>query len=418
MTTLKASACLIGATLARALNGLAVLKVLAVHTSPTDFGQLAQIMGVIALSGMLAAGGIGNGLTRQLAASQSELEQSRWLLVALKIYLVASVLLAVLLLAGAWSLARWLLEDIGYTPVFVALAAGQALVGASTLSQAVAAARGNYGFILRIAGIGAVVGVLVVGVGVWLGGVVGGALALVINAALPGLVAIAIKRQALAKLAGRVGERVARSDIALLLNYAGIAMLGAASLTVSQIASRNLVGKTLGWDAVGFWQAVARISDVYMQLISIALMSYVLPKLSRIDGFKSMHPELLRLTGALCATFLFAAMFIYSLREFLISLLFSVEYLPAAGLLPIQLLGDLFRLIAVCLSVALIARGLTRTSMIYETVQGILTFALTAALLDGSGISAPLQAYCLTYAILMAWLLWVYLAQLRYSGSL
>jgi O-antigen/teichoic acid export membrane protein len=316
---------------------------------------------------------------------------------------------------GSSSLARWLLDDAGYALVFVCLAVGQAIVGAANLAQSIAAARADYPFILRISTIGAVAGALVVSAGVWSGGVIGGAIALVINAALPGLAAITLKRHAVLHIVGRVRGRVTRGDVVLLLKYASVALLGAASLSLSQIASRNLVGQSLGWESVGLWQTVVRMSDVYMQLISVLVMSYVLPRLSTYSSFSTMHAVFLRVCGALCGTFITGAIAVYALRNVVIPLLFSRAYLPAESLLLLQLLGDLFRVIAVLISVAMMARGLTRMSMVYEGAQGILTFTLTAALLEHAGPAAAVQAYCVTYAMLMLVLAYMYWTRLRES---
>lgn len=402
-------------TLARAVNGLVVLKILAFYTNPAEFGRLTQIMGIVALSGMLAAGGIGAGLTRQLASNQNPVDQRRWLAVALRIYLVASVVIGIFLVAASSGLARWLLNENGYSFVFVCLALGQAIIGASNLAQSIAAARADYLFILGTTIIGSVAGVLAVGFGIWAGGAVGAAIALVINSSFPGLVAVAIKRRALWHLAFRFRERVQGGDVVLLLKYASVALIGATSLSFAQIAGRNLVGQSLGWDVVGLWQTVVRISDVYMQLISVLLMAYILPRLSRHSNFVNMHPTFLRLCGSICGVFIFGATFIYVFREAIIPFLFSRAFLPASALLLPQMLGDFFRIIAVCLSVALMARGVTKMSMFYEGVQGVLTFILTAALLGHSEIAAPLEAYCITYAVLMLLLAYVYRSHLRIS---
>lgn len=413
MSLVQSSLYIASATLVRALNGLVVLKILAVHTNLAEFGQLSQIMGVIAFSGMLAAGGIGNGLTRQLAVSQNAADQYRWLGAAFKIYMATSAAIAIFLIVLSGRLAGWLVADAGYAIVFVCLAVGQAIVGAANLAQSIAAARGDYLFMLRISIIGAAAGAVVVGVGVWSGGVIGGAVALVINAALPGLAAITLKRRSLPLLFGQMRGGVARGDVVILLKYASIALIGAASLSLSQIASRNLVGQSLGWDAVGLWQIVVRISDVYMQLISVLVMGYVLPRLAAYSNFRSMNFPFLRACGGIGGVFIVGAVAVYLARNMIIPLLFSETYLPATALLQFQLIGDFFRVIAVFLSVALMARGLTKMSMVYEALQGILTFALTASLIGPTGLSAPLHAYYLTYAILMISLAYIYINRLR-----
>jgi PST family polysaccharide transporter len=198
-----------------------------------------------------------------------------------------------------------------------------------------------------------------------------------------------------------------------------VVLLGASSLAISQVGSRILVAQSLGWGVVGFWQAVTRISDVYMQLISVLLISFVLPRLAAYKNFADMHLAFLRLSGALCGFFLVAAATIYVFRDILISLLFSRVFLPAADLLLPQLVGDFFRVIAVCLSVALLARGQTKMSMIYEASQGIIAYALTAVMLQHMTSIAPVLAYCFTYAILMLFLLYSYRSQfLKECGKL
>lgn len=412
MSLIKSSFYIVSGTFVRALNGLVVLKILALHTNPAEFGYLSQIMGIIALFGMLSAGGIGNGLTRQLAANQNAVDQHRWLAVALRVYLVASATIAIVLLVASSRLARWLLDDVGFAYFFVCLALGQAIVGASNLAQSIAAARADYIFILRVSIIGAIAGAIVVGIGVWSGGVIGGAIALVINSTLPGLAAIMMKRHSLWRLVNGFREPPKRGDVIILLKYASVAMLGAASLSLSQIASRNFLGQSLGWDAVGLWQTVVRISDVYMQLISVLVMGYVLPHFSKCVSFRSMHPVFLRACSAICGMFIAGATIIYGLSDFIIPLLFSRTYLPAIALLLPQLLGDFCRVVAVCLSVALMARGLTKMSMIYEAAQGILMFILTVGILGYSGIFAPVHAYFLTYMSLMLLLAFTYLMHL------
>lgn len=400
MPAFKASIYLIATTAVRSLNGLAVLKILAVSTGLAEFGQVTQVMGVIALCSMFAAGGIGNGLTRQLANSHDLAGRQRWYMAALKVYLAASGLLAFVLLVSSWSLAKWLIGDQSFTVVFVCLALGQALVGASSLAQSVATAQGDYPFILRVTGIASILGAGLVGVSAYIWGGIGCAIALVVNAAFPGLVSVVLKRKAVKKLASEANTPVPQTDLLLLIKYAGVPLIGAASLTLAQIANRNLMGQALGWDTVGIWQAVVRLSDVYMQFISVLLIGFVLPRLSMYASYRAMNKPFLQMVATLCGLFVVMALVIYPFRELLIRLLFASSFLPATELVLPQLLGDLFRVAAVSLSVAMMARAEPAASMAFEASQGILAFGLTVLFIDSHGQAAPVLAYVVTYAIL------------------
>ncbi len=405
---MKSSFYLALVTLIRALNGLIVLKILATYIKPAEFGYLSQIMGVIAFVGMFAAGGISNGLTRQLAAQQNEIDQHRWLSAGLLILLWTSLLMAGLLIASSSEIALRLVNDHQYTKIFILLALSQLFIGVSALAQSVAAARSNYLFIVKIYAIGAMLGLASVVAGILLHGVLGAAMALVFNAAAPGLVALSLKGRALLLYVRTHGVKISTSDITELFKFASITLLGAASLSISQIATRNLVAETLSWDTVGLWQTVVRVSDVYMQLVSVLVMGYVLPNLSKCSTVSSMRSAFLRFYTTFIGIFLLSAIVIYLARELIIKIVFSEAYLDAVEFFLPQLIGDFFRITAIFISIAFLSRGLVGISIFYEVTQGLLTFVLTMFLIKDVGSTSSAWAYCITYFILALILLITY----------
>lgn len=413
MHAIKSSALILTSTFLRMLNGLFIIKILAYYTNPTEFGYLSQLMGVIALVGMLASGGIGNGLTRYLSSNEDKMIQRQWLVTALKIYLPLSFLLALILIIRSSEFAISLVGDTKFAIVFVCLAVGQGLIGLSSLTQATASAHKDHMFILKITFIGAFIGALIAVLAVNYYGMIGGAIALVINSSISGLAALLFKRQAIKPLMSDFIKKIDPQKTIQLLKYAVVVLLGATSLAISQIANRNLVAKNFGWEAVGFWQAATKISDSYMQLISVLLVSLVLPRLASHKNIKEMHALFIQICITLSACFIIGSLFIYFFRHILIQILFSNAYIIAADLLLPQLVGDFFRMLAVCLSTALLACAQTKIPMLYEGLQGILTFLFTFVIIKYANVAAPIYAYSITYGILMLFLSFVYYSQLK-----
>ena len=89
-----------------------------------------------------------------------------------------------------------------------------------------------------------------------------------------------------------------------------------------------------------------------------------------------------------------------TLSETLLTLLYAQSFLPAQALLRWQVAGDLARVIAVCLSTGLLARGETNWPIAYEVGQGVMALAGTGLLLPLRGGYAPVMAYAFTYALL------------------
>ena len=84
----------------------------------------------------------------------------------------------------------------------------------------------------------------------------------------------------LAKLAG-----------AMYGNLAKAAGLFAAPL--SQVAVRNDLAAQFGWDYAGYWDAMWRVSTIYLTFVTVTLSLYYLPRLSEIRDPAELRREIL-----------------------------------------------------------------------------------------------------------------------------
>lgn len=398
MTLLKNSAYLVAATAIRAIAGLAVLKLVAEVAGVAAFGQLSQLMGVIALVGMLAAGAIGPGLTRELSASPP-VEARHWLAAAVRIAVGASIAIGGCLVLLAWPAANWLWGVTDYVPILLVLGLAQTAVGAASLAQAVAVSRGGHAFVLQFVTLGALLGVVAVAMSLWLGGVQGAAWGLLLNAIAPGLVAMALRTRQVINFAASVDWTLFDdwSRIQGLLRYAAVPLSGALSLGFSQLLMREWVAESVGWESVGYWQAVTRLSDLYLQFVSVVLVGVALPRWAKAKGYVSTVIPMLNIGGILLGMTVIVCIVIVTLSETVLTLLYAQSFLPAQALLHWQVAGDLARVIAVCLSTGLLARGETNWPIAYEVIQGVMVLAGTYLLLPLRGGDAPVTAYAFTY---------------------
>lgn len=401
MTLLKNSAYLVVATAIKAVAGVIILKLIAEATGVAAFGQLSQLMGVIALVGMLAAGAIGPGLTRELAASDPD-EARQWLAAAARIAAGASITLWACLGLLAWPVANWLWDDKAYVPVLLVLGLAQTAVGMASLAQAVAVSRGEHVFVLQFVTLGALLGVAAVAVSLLLGGIRGAAWGLLLNAIAPGVAAIVLRNRPVINIAVSIDwMRIDDwSRIRCLLRYAAVPLSGALSLGFSQLLMREWVAESVGWESVGYWQAVTRLSDLYLQFVSVVLVGVALPRWAKAKGYTLTVIPMLKIGGLLLSVTAIICVFTVTLSEPLLTLLYAQSFLPAQALLRWQVAGDLARVIAVCMSIGLLARGETNWPIAYEVAQGVIALAGTCLLLPLMGDEAPVTAYAFTYASL------------------
>jgi O-antigen/teichoic acid export membrane protein len=402
MTLLKNSAYLVVATGIKAIAGVAILKLIAEATGVAVFGQLSQLLGVIALVSMLAAGAIGQGLTRELATSTPD-DARHWLVAAARIAAGVSVAIGVCSCLLAWPASTWLWGDTDYVPVLLGLGVAQTAIGVASLAQAVAVTRDKHAFVLQFVTLGAVLGVAAVAISLSLDSGQGAAWGVLLNAIAPGVVVIALRARSVIHLVVSIDwMRVDDwSRIQSLLRYAAVPLSGALSLGLSQLLMRQWVADSVGWESVGYWQAVTRLSDLYLQFVSVVLVGVALPRWAKAKGYATSVIPMLSIGGLLLGVTAIICVVMVTFSETLLTVLYAKSFLPAQALLPWQVAGDLARVIAVCLSTGLLARGETNWPIAYEVVQGVMALAVTALLLPLRGGEAPVIAYAFTYASLV-----------------
>lgn len=399
MRDLRILGYLAGGTLVKALGGLATAKIVATSVSLSEFGQLSQFMALVAFAGMFAAGGIAPGVTRVIAVSHEATQERSWRVAILQVYLATTVLIALVAVIFSAQLSQWIFGNGQYAWAVSALGGTQGLVGLGSIYQAAAAARGNYRVIFFSNAVGIAAGVVVLAVLANRWGYSGAALGVVLLPAAPGLAIALVKSRAAGVLTDAGRSMIDVNKIRHLFSFSGITLMGAASIILAQMAVRDLIGKSSGWEAVGFWQSTIRISDVYMQFVSVLLMNYAMPQLARARA-ETLNGEFWTIVKKILVLFAIGGTSLWLLRGYVYKILYSADFVGATTLLGPQLVGDAFRVMAVCFSILFMSRSGLRIPMTYELMQGVLLYAGTVWLASYLGGSAPVYAYCLTYLLL------------------
>ena len=400
MARLKAGIHFASSILVKAVAGLIVIKLLAWKLGPDGFGLLGQLMTLVAITGMFAGGGITNGLIKVLAESPvASKEGKAWFATAFTLTTVISAIVALLLMLFSTALSNRLMQG-GFTALFVGLGLVQAIVGYASLVQAEASSRGESVFYAKVNILGTVLGTLVLALAVNSFGFDGAAYSVMLMPALTAIVTLLFMASGRRELFHFSRFLVDRVRMRHLLSFSVLALVGSTSVPVAQILMRDGMAQRFGWEQVGLWQGVIKLSDVYMQFVGVVLMNYVLPRYASAANLnlviKEFKVSLLWLLSALMLGFIA----LYSLKNIVVKLVFSDEFLPMTDYFLPQMVGDIFRTIASAISLIFMARGAVRVSIIFEFAQGIFIFSVFLMLLSTFGSMAPVYAHVITYGLL------------------
>jgi PST family polysaccharide transporter len=153
-------------------------------------------------------------------------------------------------------------------------------------------------------------------------------------------------------------------------------MLSGLVTTLGHLAVRTLVQREAGTEALGQFQAAWAIGSTYLGFVLGAMGTDYYPRLTAAMGDKETATRLVNeqteVALLLCAPVLLAML---GFAPWVIRLLYTPEFAPAAEILRWQLLGDVLKVVSWPLGFVLLAAGAGKTFVVTETI-GMTVFML------------------------------------------
>jgi PST family polysaccharide transporter len=204
-----------------------------------------------------------------------------------------------------------------------------------------------------------------------------------------------------AQIASRAGfslREIRKSALDIRAPWLSYALMGIVPMLLSPVVltfMRQTVGDNLGWDAAGIWQGIWKISDFLTAFFSAILGVIILPrvsaKMTKSEFWGMFRPIFLK-TMLLA---LVAVLILYFGRSLLVAVMLSSSYAGAADYLPVQLLGDFFRVGGWALGLVLIVRRETKKFLTLEICSELVLALSTYAFVKLYEFNGPMMAYAL-----------------------
>jgi PST family polysaccharide transporter len=404
------------ATAARLLAGLVVIKLVAWFAGPEGVGKLGQFMSLMSLLAVFAGGGISAGIVKYVAEYRHDAQRlSRLLAAALWYALCASCLMGAMALLLSRPIAQWLLGDPRYENLIRILAIAQ--LGIALVNYMLAVINGfmDVRRLALIQVLGSVLSVaMVVGLSRWLH-LYGALLALVVSQLLLLIVGVPVWWRSPYFRPGMLRIRFDGEMTRRLAAFSVMTLTSALLPPLINIAVRNHLAGQFGWQQVGYWQAVSKVSDAYLLFLTTAINIYYLPKLASLHERASLVSELRQAYRYLMPAVIVLAVAVYLLRDALTGLLFSADFASANMLYGPQLIGDVIKIASFMLSYLMLAKAMTRLFVVSECVFALSYLALVYMFTERFGLIGAMYAFAANYLLYLAFNIVV---ARRYLGAL
>ncbi|MBY8596976.1 O184 family O-antigen flippase [Escherichia coli] len=387
-------------TLLKMLMGFIIAKVIAVYTGPAGMAMLGQIQNIINSLNGIVNSPVSNGVVRFTAENNKSgfYKCSPWWRASLEWLIILCVITIPLGFLFSDYLSTWLFETkefgwlIKLTVIFLPLTAF------GTLISSVINGLENFRRYIILIMVSVLISSCLMIVMIIYAGLKGALIAAVFQSSMIGAVMLLtnIKQPwfSLTYWWGNTNSK-ARKDIA---GYILMAVTSAITAPLSLILVRNIIIYHSGWEQAGQWQAVWKISEVYLSIITISLSTYFLPKLASKADVGGIIQEINKTALIVIPLAITMAVVVYAGRDIAIYILFTEQFRAARELFAIQLLGDIVKIISWLYAYPMLSRGATKwyvsTEILFSASFVILSWFLVGEYGNAHGANV---AYLINY---------------------
>ncbi|MGB3590767.1 MAG: O-antigen translocase [Nonlabens sp.] len=196
-------------------------------------------------------------------------------------------------------------------------------------------------------------------------------------------------------------------SLKVLLGYSALALFSAIVIPLVTIIVRDYLRSTLDDTTTGYWEAMTRISSYYMMFATSLISMYVLPRLSRDDGYLNYRQTTTHFYRTILPLVAVGMVVVYFSRELLIGQLFNSEFYPVLPLFKWQLLGDFIKICCLVLAFRFIAVNSIKKYLIAEVLSLLSFLAFSYYFINRYGIEGVVMAHLANYVFYAMVLLWL-----------
>lgn len=400
MTLIKTSLLNAIAVVIKMLTMLGLNKILAIYVGPAGYAAIGNFQNAVQMVTAFASGTINTGVVKYTAEYHDDEEKQRQIWrTAGSIAMLGSVIIGIAVSIFSKEIAQWFLHDEHYYTVFIWFSITLVFFIFNTLLLAILNGKKEiYRYIIaNIAG--SVFSLTVTSILAIQFGLHGALTALAIHPSFAFIVTLYLCYKAdwfkFSYLFGCLDKQVVLN----LSKYTAMALTSAACVPVSHIFIRTHLADTFGADAAGYWEAMWRLSAAYLMLVTTTLSLYYLPKLSELREPKEIKDEILQGYKIILPAAAACGLIIYLLRDFIIGILFTQDFIPMRELFAWQMLGDTLKIGSWILAYLMLGKAMTKLYVASEVIFAVSFYCWTYYLTSVTGIEGVSIAHAINYAV-------------------
>lgn len=387
-------------TLVKMLTSFVSVKVVASIIGPAGVALVGQFNNFASIAMSLSSGGINNGITKYISEFKNDEGKVRtYLSTALSITVICSLCVGVTMILLNRQLSRLILQTNEYWYVFLIFGVTILLYALNLMLLSVVNGFKEFKKYVKINIANSIVGLCFT-------------LAFVLALGLPGALVSAVTYQSVMMFItlwmirksswatwSNFKERLNKLASKQYFKYTLMTLTTAAMVPISQLVLRSYVISEISPVEAGWWEAMNRLSNMYLMIITSSFTVYYMPRLSELSDKIELRREIFKAYKVILPILIVGITVVYLFRHLIIRILFTPEFLPMENLFIWQLIGDFFKICAWLLSFIMVAKAMTKEYITTEVIFAISYIVLSFIFMHLKGVVGITQAYLLNYII-------------------
>lgn len=374
------------------LNGIAVLiktttmfilnKILAVYVGPVGYAAIGQFQNFIQMITTFAGSAVNTAVVKYTAEyHEDEAKQKTIWKTAGSIVLIFSFVFTFLVLIFHQQLSFWIFKTEDYSSILIWFAVFLIFFNLNALLLAILNGKKEILKLVTANIAGSLFSLIITGLLAVKFGLYGALVALSIYQSLNFAVTLYLSYKSewfdFSYLYGKVDPEVAKKFIA----FAVMALVSAICVPLSQMVIRSYLVHEYSAIYAGYWEAMIRLSAAYLMLVTTTLSVYYLPRLSELSNIQDIKKEVFLGYKFIFPIAVLGGTAVYLLKDWIIPLLFSAEFLPMRELFLWQMIGDTLKIGSWILAYLMLGKAMTKlfisTEIMFACSSIILTYLCT-----------------------------------------
>jgi polysaccharide transporter, PST family len=398
MNLMKTSILSLMANIVKMATGFIINKVIAIYAGPSGIAQIGNFQNFFAIISSLSTGSINQGVTKYIATYRDLPSlQRKYIDIAFSITFICSCIIGTILIVFNRLVAKLILNDVSFSFLFLLLGILLILYAMNNILLSIINGFKEIKKYVTINIFSSILSLLISVPLTILFSLEGALYSLILSQTFIIFLTIIFIRNEewFKKIKFRV--TIQKNILKDYLNYSIISLIHVLTVPVSYFIIRNYIMDNLSTEEAGYWQGIMKISETYLMFITISLSTYYLPILSETKDYSILRKEIISGFKFVIPVILLISLIIFILKDYIILILYSKDFLEMRSLFLFQLIGDIFKISSWLISFIMVAKTMTKLVILTEIIYSISFVILSLVFINFFGLIGVTYAYALSY---------------------